>query len=387
MFTLGIEAAILVTCPKGLSPYLAEEMRRLGHGVDQRPAGVRTTGTLTDCLGLNLHSRVGHRVLYRLMRFGADHPDAVYRKTRSLPWEEIFDPGGYLSVHSSVSHPSVRDTRFPNLRVKDAVADRFIEACGARPDSGPDQARGVNVFLYWHGTRAELFLDTTGVPLSRRGYRLKPHAAPMQETLAAAVIAASGWDPATDFLDPMCGSGTLAVEAALMARNLAPGLLRHGFSFAGLREFDPAAWAAMRREARDQALESAPGRIMASDRDPEAVAAARENATAAGVAADIAFSVGDFRDQDPGPGPGVCLVNPEYGLRLGREEHLEATYAALGDFFKQKLPGWRAGVFTAQAGLAKRVGLKPAARIPFYSAKLACDLRLYDIWAGRRPGT
>jgi putative N6-adenine-specific DNA methylase len=384
MFTLTRPSSLLVSCPKGLAPFLAQEMRELGFDPTEMEAGARATGTLADCLRLNLHLRCGHRVHYRLKRFGAMHPDMVYREVNALPWEEIFAPDGFFSVHSSVAHPSIRDTRFPNLRVKDAVADRFAEKAGRRPDSGPDQARGVVLFLYWHGPKAELYLDTSGLPLPRRGYRLHPHSAPMQETLAAAVIRAAGWDPATHFVNPMCGSGTLAIEAALMARGLAPGLLREDFAFRHLREFDPAIWEEMRAAARQAALSRPRGRIIATDHDPAALDAARANARLAGVEADIEFSLCDFRDTPIPPGPGAVLVNPEYGQRLGEAAELGETYQGLGDFLKHRCAGYRAGIFTATPALAKRIGLRPERKHPFFNAKLPCSLLVYALWEGPR---
>lgn len=384
MFTLSRPSQILVSCPKGLAPFVAQEMRALGFATEEMAAGVRTTGALHDCLRLNLGLRCGHRVHYRLKRFGAMHPDMLYREVAALPWEEVFAADGYFSVHSSVAHPSIRDTRFPNLRVKDAVADRFAEKTGRRPDSGPDQAGGVVLFLYWHGPKAELYLDSSGPPLPRRGYRLRPHSAPMQETLAAAVLRAAGWDAATHLVNPMCGSGTLAIEAALLARNIAPGLLREEFAFRHLREFDPAAWDKMRQEARGAILPRPQGRIIATDHDPEALAAAWANASQAGVGQDIEFTQCDFRDTPIPEGPGAVLVNPEYGERLGDASELGDTYQALGDFLKRQCTGYRAGVFTATPALAKRIGLRPERKIPFYSAKLACSLLVYNLWEGPR---
>ncbi|MEW5774531.1 MAG: class I SAM-dependent RNA methyltransferase [Thermodesulfobacteriota bacterium] len=384
MFTLARESALLVSCPKGLAPWVAQEMREMGYEAAEMEAGVRSTGALADCLRLNLRLRCGHRVHYRLKRFGAMHPDMVYREVNALPWEEIFAPDGYFSVHSAVEHPSIRDTRFPNLRVKDAVADRFAAKAGRRPDSGPDQGRGVTLFLYWRGPKAELHLDTSGIPLPRRGYRLHPHSAPMQETLAAAVLRAAGWDPATHLVNPMCGSGTLAIEAALMARNIAPGLLREDFAFRWLREFDPAAWEDLRRQARQEILPRARGRIIATDHDPAALEAARANARQAGVEADIEFALCDFRDTPVPDGPGAVLVNPEYGQRLGDAAELGGVYQGLGDFLKRSCAGYRAGVFTAAPDLAKRIGLRPERKVPFRSAKLACMLLLYSLWEGPR---
>ncbi len=387
MFTLNVPSVVQATCQRGLAPYLADEMRALGFEVPEdqvMEAGVRTQGSLADCMRLNLHLRCAQRVHYRLNRFGAMHPDMVYRAVNAMPWEEIFSADGYLSVHSSVDHHTIRDNRFANLRVKDAVADRFMSAVGRRPDSGPDEERGLCLFLHWQGKKAELSLDTSGAPLSRRGYRLRPMAAPMQETLAAAVIMSLGWDPATAFVNPFCGSGTLAIEAALMARRTAPGLLRERFGFMHCREFDPAAWDALRAEARAEALPRAPSPIVATDIDPEAVEAARDNAARAGVEQDIEFAACDFRDTPMPDGPGAVCMNPEYGQRLGDEEALAATYAGIGDFLKQRCAGWRAGVFTGSAALAKRVGLRTKRRAPFHNARIPCTLLVYDLWEGRK---
>ncbi len=382
MFTLSRESSVLVSCPKGMAPYVALEMRGLGFDTQELEAGVRTTGTLLDCMRLNLHLRCGHRVHYRLKRFGALHPDMVYREVNSMPWEEIFAANGYLSVHSSVVHPTIRDTRYPNLRIKDAVVDRFAQKTGGRPDSGSDEGRGVCLFLHWRDKKAELFLDTTGVPLPRRGYRLNPFRAPMQETLAASVIRAVFWDPAENFVNPMCGSGTLAIEAALMARNIAPGLLRDAYAFKHLNEFDAPAWESMRADAQAAILPRPKGRIIATDIDPQAVDAARDNAGQAGVEESIEFSVCDFRETPVPEGKGAVLVNPEYGERLGDVDELGETYQALGDFLKQRCAGYRAGIFTGNAAMAKRIGLRAERKVPFFSAKLPCMLLVYNMWEG-----
>lgn len=390
MFTLSIPSVILVTCQRGLAPFVAAEMRELGFEVPEdnvMEAGVRTQGNLADCMLLNLHLRFAQRVHYRLNRFGAMHPDMVYRAVNAMPWEEIVAEDGYFSVHSSVSHPTITDGRFANLRVKDAVADRFMQVRGRRPDSGPDEERGLCLFLYWQGKKAELSLDCSGAPLSRRSYRLRPMAAPMQETLAAAVIRALDWDPDTSFVNPMCGSGTLAIEAALMAKRMAPGLLRDNFGFMHCLDFDAQAWQEMRAEAEARVLPRSVGRapaIIATDIDPEAVDAARDNARRAGVEQDIEFKVCDFRDTPVPDGPGVVCMNPEYGQRLGNEDALAETYKAMGDFLKQRCAGKRAGVFTGNAALAKRVGLRAGRKEAFFNARIPCTLLVYDLWEGSR---
>ncbi len=382
------KAPILVTCPKGLPEYLQAELTELGFPDGEvLDAGVQVRGTLADCMRLNLLVRTGHRVLFELKRFRAFDADELYREVRSVPWEEHMDRDGYFRVDAVIRDTTVNDSRFAGLRVKDAVADRFTERFGQRPDSGPE-TRGVCLFLYWRENRAALYLDTTGEPLPRRGYRKRPHKAPMQETLAAACVLAAKWPELArrggHFIAPMCGAGTLAIEAALMALNGAPGLLRDNFAFMHLRGFDAERWDAMTAEAEDAENTDIRGRIIATDHDPEAVEAARDNARLAGVGDFIEFAVCDFTETDIPDGPGMVMLNPEYGFRLGDMKKLETVYRAIGDFFKQRCGGKTGYIFTGNAQLAKLVGLRTKSRRIFWNAKIECRLLEYELYAGSR---
>lgn len=375
---------LLVTCPKGLPPLLAKEIAAMGLPARELTAGVLTTGDMRQCIRLNLALRTGHRVLLELARLRAPDPAALERELSRLPWEDMIPADGHLTVDSSVQNEHVRDGRFANQKAKDAIVDRIASRRGRRPNSGPEPL-GACVFLHWRGDAATVYLDTTGAPLARRGYRKMPHRAPLQETLAAGIVLATGFDGSGHFLSPMCGSGTLAVEAALAALGRAPGLLRPDFAFRHLLGFDPEAYAALRREAQAVARKTFPGRIVASDNDPEAVAAARQNARTAGVEEHIEFAVCDFRESPvPDEGSGVCVLNPEYGARLGDTPGLEAVYAGIGDFFKKRLAGWRGFVFTGNPSLAAKVGLKPRRKTPFFNAKIECRLLEYELYAGSR---
>lgn len=389
MSLLTVKRPVLVTCPKALPPFLAQEMAALGLPGRELTAGVLAEGDMANCMRLNLHLRTGHRVLYELARLTAPDPAALAEELGRLPWEDIIPADGHLTIDSSVANEHVRDTRFANMKAKDAIVDRILSRMGKRPDSGPDPV-GAALFLHWRDDAATIYLDTTGAPLARRGYRKMPHKAPLQETLAAGIVLATGYgrdEASAHFLSPMCGSGTLAIEAALIGLNRAPGLLRSGFAFQHLVGFDAARYQELRREAARAAKKQLPGRIVASDIDPEAVAAARQNARTAGVEEHIEFQVADFRESIvPAEGAGVCVLNPEYGARLGDSPRLEPVYASIGDFFKQRLAGWRGYVFTGNPELAKRVGLKPRRRTPFYNAKIECRLLEYELYQGtRRP--
>jgi len=376
---------ILVTCPKALPPFLARETAALSLPGRELAAGVLTEGDMADCMRLNLHLRTGHRVLLELARLEAADPAALAEELGRLPWEDIVPADGHITVDSSVQNDYVRDSRFANQKAKDAIVDRILSRMGRRPDSGPDPI-GASVFLHWREDAVTVYIDTTGAPLSRRGYRKMPHKAPLQETLAAGIVLATGFaENGGHFLSPMCGSGTLAIEAALIALNRAPGLLRTGFAFEHLLGFDAARYAELRREANQASKKQYAGRIIASDMDPEAVVAAKQNARTAGVEAHIEFQVADFRESlVPEEGTGVCVLNPEYGARLGDSPRLEPIYAAIGDFFKQRLPGWRGFVFTGNPELAKRVGLKPRRRTPLFNAKIECRLLEYEMYQGTR---
>ncbi len=378
------QRTILVTCPKALPPFLSAELAALGLPTRELTAGVETKGDMHTAMRLNLCLRTGHRVLLELARFRAEDPTALGRELFRLPWEDIIPVDGYLTVDSSVQNDFVNDGRFANQKAKDAIVDRILEQEGRRPNSGPE-ATGACVFLHWRGPEVTVYLDTTGAPLPRRGYRKMPHKAPLQESLAAGIVLATRFDAqAEHFLSPMCGSGTLAIEAALLGLGRAPGLLRSDFAFRHVIGFDEEGYEALRRELHGQAQKILRVRILASDIDPEAVEAARQNARTAGVEEHIEFSVADFRETDVPEGPGVCVLNPEYGERMGEADQLAETYAAIGDFFKQRLPGWRGYVFTGNSELAKRVGLKPRRRTPFYNAKIECRLLEFELYQGTR---
>lgn len=377
---------ILLTCPKGITPWLAGEVGALGFPATAAgEAAVATEGTLTDTMGLVLQLRTAHRVLYRLAAFPAEIPDDLYRALKRLPWEALLHEQGehaYLSVTSTVETPTINDTRFVNLKAKDAIVDRLQERLGRRPDSGPDRDRAV-IHVFWKGKEAAVYLDASGEPLNRRGYRKIPLAAPMQETLAAAVILAMGWNGRGSFVNPMCGSGTLAIEAALFAEGRAPGLLRSNFGLLHLKGFAPAAWQTFRAEAR-QAKRAAVARIIATDIDPRAVAAARQNARTAGVDGLIDFRARPFAATDVPEQKGVVVLNPPYGERLGELERLGGLYREIGDFFKNRCKGYQGYLFTGNMTLAKQVGLRTKRRIPFFNGEIECRLLEYDLYEGSR---
>lgn len=378
---------IVVTCSKGIAPFLREELLSLGcRVISETVSGVIVEGAAADVMKLNLHLRTGHRVLLHIADFQAPGPDELYREIFCINWEDYINEVGYVCVESSVENPAIRDSRFANMRCKDAVVDRIKSMKGRRPDSGPERNRSV-VYLYWRGSACSVYLNTSGEPLSKRGYRKIPSTAPLQETLAAALIMAGAWKRDLNFVNPMCGSGTLAVEAALIGLNRAPGLLRGDFGFMHLKGFDEEAWKKLRQEARAASVKSLKGRIIATDIRPEAVEAARKNAATAGVDHLIEFGVCDYADTPVPEGGGVVILNPGYGERMGSSEELEVVYKGIGDFFKQKCRGYKGYIFTGNPALGKKVGLKASRKIPFFNSTIECRLLEYELYEGTRKSS
>ncbi|HEU20223.1 MAG TPA: class I SAM-dependent RNA methyltransferase [Deltaproteobacteria bacterium] len=373
---------ILITCPKGIPPYLRDELTTLGFPIlSELVAGVETEGTLSDTMRINLHLRTGHRVLFLISEFTAENPAELYEEIIRFPWEIYIEDTGYLSVTSTVNNPTIRDPRFANVKVKDGIVDRFVKNLGHRPDSGSRKNRTV-IHLFWQDSQCLVYLDTSGEPISRHGYRKIPLRAPLQETLAAATILATHWDGNGHFINPMCGSGTLAIEAALIALRRPPGLLRSNFGFMHIKGFDKEIWKELRTDANRQSQKTPNGKIIATDINRRAVEAAQKNAETAGVKHVIDFKACNFFDTTVPDGPGIIMLNPEYGERLGEIKKLKDTYRLIGDFFKQKCQGYQGYIFTGNIELAKHVGLRTKRRLIFFNSTIECRLLEYDIYEG-----
>lgn len=385
---------IVVTCSPYISSILAQEIEEIGLPVKSiNRLDVETEGTMLDAMRLNLQLRTAHRVLYQLKTFSASQPDELYQAVYDYPWENQIPLDGYFSVQSYVNHPTITDTRFANLKVKDAIVDRFMKQQGRRPDSGPKSDQAV-VFLYWTEEEAAIYLDTTGDSLSKRGYREITVAAPMQESLAAAVILSTRWHPKQPLVNPMCGSGTLAIEAALMQQNTYPGLLRDNYSFMHIKSYQSGIWRRLRQDIRlnQQSRRDAMKNIIATDSNPDAVAAAKKNARLAGVDHLIQFRVCDFAEtqvpqpetKNPPSGNPIIVFNPPYGARLGEEQTLVLLYERIGDFLKQQGAGYYGYVFTANKELAKKIGLRANFRKEFLNGKLPSRLLEYELYRGSK---
>jgi putative N6-adenine-specific DNA methylase len=378
-------AAITITCPKRLSPWLEQEVSALGFTIEERfVTGVKLIGNINDCIKLNLNLRCASQVLYSLKKFRAPDADAIYSNLVNYPWENILPDPGHFSITSNVSNPTINNNLFANLRVKDAIIDGLREKRPSRPGTG-SELTGAVIHLFWKDDDAEVFIDTSGDSLGRHGYRKIPGLAPMLEALASATIYATQWDRVSPFVNPMCGSGTLAIEAAMIATNRRPGLFRTNYAFMHLQGYDEAVYLQEDTLLEKQIIDVPGLRIIATDYSDRAIENAKKNAIAAGVANLIDFSVCDFAATEvPQDVKGIMMVNPEYGERLGDITELEETYSRIGDFMKQQCRGYFGYVFTGNLDLAKKIGLKAKRRIEFYTSTIDCRLLEYELYAGSR---
>ncbi|SFS62206.1 putative N6-adenine-specific DNA methylase [Sphingobacterium wenxiniae] len=375
---------VIITCNRRLSPYLTQEVTDLGFQIVRSfNTGVEVKASVNECMRLNLNLRSASQVLYELKSFRAADADELYKNLVRIAWEEIIPLDGYFSVTSNVHNETITTPLFANVKVKDAIVDRIKDKKGIRPNSGPELNRCV-IHLHWMEERAEIFIDTSGETLAKHGYRKHPGKAPMLEALAASTIMATAWDGKTPFVNPMCGSGTLAIEAALMAQNRMPGLLRMNYSFMHFIGYNEEVFFEERRRLKDITEKTNIPSIIASDISREAIEIAKLNARNAGVEHLITFEVCDFEETTIPEAPGVIMFNPEYGERLGTHARLEITYKRMGDFMKQKCRGYRGYIFTGNPELAKKIGLRASRRFEFFNGKLDCRLLQYELYEGTK---
>jgi putative N6-adenine-specific DNA methylase len=371
--------AYFATCARGLEPVLARELAGLGAAaVEPGRGGVRFGGGRALLYRANLWLRTAVRVLRPVTEAEVKSPDELYDFVRAVNWDEFLTPDHTLAVDCNVRDSALTHSQYAARRVKDAICDRFRDRVGRRPSVDPERPMvGLNLHVYRN--RATLSLDSSWDSLHKRGYRPIQTIAPLNEALAAGLLLQSGWSPDTPLADPLCGSGTFCIEAAWMALNRAPGLTRKWFGFQGWPEFDRELWNAIRDEARAGVRKELSAPIVGSDVHPGAFDLARQNARGAGVGHLVTLDRRDVARARPPAGspPGVVIVNPPYGERIGEEKEWVPLYAKLGEVVGTHWPGWRLFVFTSNDRLARKVGLPTRGRIPFYNGKLQCHLWEY----------
>ncbi|MBU2885847.1 hypothetical protein KO507_08745 [Gilvimarinus agarilyticus] len=379
------QSKLVINCQPSIAPFLKKEVEGRGYRVLRADkSGVTVEGGWKEVVDLNLHLRTASRVLWLIKSFDANTPDKLYEEAKKIPWHKIIPGKGYVSIQSFVKNDYILDVRFANLKLKDAIVDRMQEENGERPDSGKERDRTV-VYLYWYLDKVHVYIDTSGETIAKHGYRKIPFKAPMIEALASACLVSADWnDDKGSFINPMCGSGTLAIEAALMAADVPPGLKRRNFGFMHILGYDNQLWKdALAKVKMKDKIKS---KIVATDWNGDAIEAARQNARTAGVEHMIEFEKVPFEQSQVPEGPGLVMLNPEYGERLGEEEMLKSVYSDIGDFFKQSCKGKMGYIFTGNSRLAKSIGLRTKSRTEFQNAKIDCRLLEYELYDGsKRP--
>lgn len=369
------------TCPRGLETLLAGELGALG-AEDIAPAygGVAFAGEFAVCYRANLYSRLASRVLWRVGGGGYRNEEDVYRGALSFNWPDFFGVDRTIVVKMTAQKSPLKSLEFTTLRIKDAICDRFREATGERP-SVDIREPDVRIHAFLTIDTCTLYLDTSGASLFKRGLRKQAGAAPLNENLAAGMLRLAGWQPGIPLFDPMCGSGTILMEAAQIALNIAPGSNR-SFGFEKLGNFDAAAWDKLKDAARAAALPPTPLPIYGRDLFGDSLRDAQINLEAAGLAGVVELKQGNVLEV-PAPAPsGIIVTNPPYGVRIGEQAELAAFYPRLGDWLKRKCAGWNAYILSADMQLPKLIRLAASKRTPLFNGALECRLFEYKIVAG-----
>lgn len=368
-------------CPRGLEATLADELAGLGaHNIETTHGGVGFSGDWPVCYRANLESRIATRVMWRVAQGRYRGEEDIYRLAYGATWAKWFSADDTIRIYVTARHAPVKSLEFVTLRIKDAVCDHFRTVVGRRPSV--DTANpAVRVHAFLTRDTVTLYLDTSGEPLYKRGFKHAAVEAPLKENVAAGILRLSGWTPDEALVDPMCGSGTFLIEAAQIALQVAPGLGR-SFGFERLRNYDRAAWARLKSEAEGRRLPPRRLAIYGSDIVADQVRRARVNLDAAGLSECVVLERVDVLDLAAPATQGVLVTNPPYGVRLGESEELEALYPRLGDALKRNWAGWRCYFLSADTSLPRLFGLKASRRTPLFNGALECRLYEYRIFAG-----
>ena len=368
-------------CPRGLESALADELTSLGAGsLAAVDGGVGFEGALSLAYRANLGSRLASRILWQVGGGAYRNERDIYDLAYALDWPRWFRADRSLRVDVAATRSPLKSLEFATLRIKDAVCDRHRAASGKRPSVSKERP-DVRVHAHLTAARATFYLDTSGEPLFKRGYRRETSEAPLRENLAAGLVRLSGWRPGTPLVDPFCGTGTIAIEAAWIALDIAPGLKR-SFGFQKLGWYDGPTWQRIKQAAQRRMKPPEPMSILASDDDPLAIRQCASHLAAAGVEGAVALERADALTRTAPANAGTIVTNPPYGVRLERSAELAALYPRLGDTLKQRFAGWTAYILSGDPRLPKLIGLRASRRTPLYDGALECRLYEYRLIAG-----
>jgi putative N6-adenine-specific DNA methylase len=370
------------TCPRGLETVLAEELRRLqAKKISAVGGGLEFTGDFFLCYRVNLESRIASRVLWQVATGRYRDEDDIYRAAYALPWTDWFEPVRTIRVDVSAIKSPLSSLNFITLKIKDAVCDKIRRLVGRRPSV---DTRAPDIPIQGHLTDRDftLYLDTTGEPLFKRGQRIATGEAPLRENLAAGILRLAGWTPGTPLLDPLCGSGTILLEAAHMVLDIAPGLGRH-FTFEKFKNFAARDWRELLQKTAGRQKPKVALPIYGSDLSGDVLKAARANLVASGLERVVSLQRVSVLEISAPATEGIIVTNPPYGVRLGEQQALAEFYPKLGDVLKKQFSGWRAYLLTADMRLPKLIRLAASRRIPLYNGALECRLLEYKMVEGK----
>ncbi|MFA9439989.1 class I SAM-dependent RNA methyltransferase [Uliginosibacterium sp. sgz301328] len=368
-------------CPRGLEDLLFDELSGLGASdIAKVPGGVQFGGDWAVAYRANLESRIATRVMWRVGHTRYRSEEEIYKLAYATTWAKWFTPQDTIRIYVTAIRSPLKSLNFVTLRIKDGVCDHFRTVAGARP-SVDTEAPDMRIHAFITAETCTLYLDTSGEPLYKRGFKRAKVEAPLKENLAAGILKLSGWTPAEPLLDPMCGSGTFLIEAAQIALDVAPGLGR-SFSFEKFRHCEQAVWRRIRTMAEQRRAPKRKLDIYGADIDRRQIDATGHNLAAAGLADLVQLRVGDVLELDAPAPAGALVSNPPYGVRLGEESELVEWYPKLGDALKRHFAGWHCHFLTADSAFPKHVGLKASRRTPLMNGELECRLLEYRIVAG-----
>lgn len=368
------------TVAKGLEPLLVEELELLGaKQVKPGFCGATFKGDRALLYKVNLWARLPFRVLQQLDEFACTGEDDLFKGVQRTDWSEYLTPDHTLAVSASGKTAALNHTHFTSLQVKNAIVQQQTEMFGERSNVDKD-APDVRINVHLRHDRATISLDSSGESLHKRGYRPAVGSAPLKESLASALIQMSGWQPEQAFFDPLCGSGTLPLEAGLRSLKVAPGLFRERFGFETWLDYDDDLWEQMLTDAEDSQEEDLRAFVGGCDRDPNVLIQANSNAARCGIEHLVKFQQSELANVEAPADTGILMCNPPYGERLGKDTDLGAFYRLLGNVLKQRFKGWTAFVLSGNKALSRSIGLKSASRTPVYNGSILCQLMKYELY-------
>jgi putative N6-adenine-specific DNA methylase len=368
----------------GMEHLLVAELEKIGaQDIEKHNRAVAFRGDEACMYRANLNLRTALRILVPIKSFQVEHEEDLYYGIKRIRWEQFMDVDDTLSVHCTLHSERFNHSQFLALKAKDAIVDRFREHYGRRPNVELEDPT-LRIHLHVHGDDCLVSLDSSGGSLHKRGYRDHTNLAPINEVLAAGLVLLTGWDGRSNFVDPMCGSGTILIEAAMIAGNIAPGIHRQQFGFQRWKDYDPQLWKEVRDEAVARIEHDARPVILGGELSPHVARKAESNIASAGYKDRIRIVNKPFQELEPPEGGGVMILNPPYGERMDKDEDINAVYKMIGDTLKQRWAGWTAWMITSNMEAAKQVRLTPKPKIKVFNGSLDCRFMRYELYSGTR---